>query len=228
VTPAGADLLRLYPADWRARYEDEMLAVLEERRIGWRGRVDLVRGAIDAHWLAPRSATTAVGAALLAGAAWTIAAAATLGEPVLPDWPGYLAATLPLGVVAVGAGLVATFAEASRHGEHTGRTLGWASRLALVWQLLWAAGLVVAALGGPYGAVTAVAATLGAVGLLALGLAGLRFGGTWSAVGLVVIGGVSLVPSVAAWLVAGATWTAVGLLAWWRRVEPARPPEVRT
>ena len=113
----------------------------------------------------------------LAGAAWTIAAAATLGEPVLPDWPGYLAATLPLGVVAVGAGLVATFAEASRHGEHTGRTLGWAIRLALVWQLLWAAGLVVAALGGPYGAVTAVAATLGAVGLLALGLAGLRFGG---------------------------------------------------
>jgi hypothetical protein len=224
VRPAGAALLRLYPATWRARYADEMLAVLEDRDIGWRDRVDLVRGALDAHWLAPRSIATAVGAALLAGAAWTTAAIVTLGEPVLPDWPGYLEVTLPLGLVAVSAGLVATFAEASRDVEHSGRSWGWAIRLALVGQSLWAVALAVAALGGPYGAITAVAATTGAVALVTLGLVALRARGTWTAAGLVVIGGVLLVPSIGAWLVAGATWTAIGLMAWSRRTGSDRSP----
>jgi hypothetical protein len=227
-TPAGAALLRLYPAAWRARYGDEMLALLEDRRVGWRDRLDLVRGAVDAHWLAPRSAATMVGAALLAGAAWTVAAAATLGEPVLPDWPGYLDTTLPLGAVAVGAGLVATYAEACRYAERPGRILGWATRLALVGQLLWAVALAVAVLGGPYGAITALAAASGGVGLVVLGLAALRVGGSWTAVALVVMGGASLVPSVAAWLVAGATWTTLGLVAWWRRAAAVRPPAIRT
>lgn len=42
-------LLRLYPAAWRARYGSELNAILRERPIGVGGRIDLVRGAIDAH-----------------------------------------------------------------------------------------------------------------------------------------------------------------------------------
>ncbi len=42
-------LVHLYPRAWRARYGDEMLAVLEQHGTGWRTRLDLLRGAFDAH-----------------------------------------------------------------------------------------------------------------------------------------------------------------------------------
>jgi hypothetical protein len=42
-------LLRLYPHAWRARYGDEFLALLEDRPPSLRERVDIVRGALDAH-----------------------------------------------------------------------------------------------------------------------------------------------------------------------------------
>lgn len=41
-------LLRLYPRAWRERYEDEMLAVLEEHDVTLATHVDLLRGAVDA------------------------------------------------------------------------------------------------------------------------------------------------------------------------------------
>ena len=43
------NVLRLYPRRWRARYEDEMLAVLEEHGVSLRTRINLLRGALDAH-----------------------------------------------------------------------------------------------------------------------------------------------------------------------------------
>ena len=42
-------LLRLYPAAWRERYENEFLGLLDERPVGPRGAIDVVLGAIDAH-----------------------------------------------------------------------------------------------------------------------------------------------------------------------------------
>ena len=42
-------LVRLYPRDWRDRYEDEFLSLLAERPPDARDRVDIVRGAIDAR-----------------------------------------------------------------------------------------------------------------------------------------------------------------------------------
>jgi hypothetical protein len=42
-------LLRLYPADWRERYEEEFLALLEARPPTVRDRFDVIRGAIDAR-----------------------------------------------------------------------------------------------------------------------------------------------------------------------------------
>lgn len=47
-------LLRLYPASWRARYEDEFLAVLEERPLSPFDALDIVLGALDAR-MRPRS-----------------------------------------------------------------------------------------------------------------------------------------------------------------------------
>jgi len=47
-------LLRLYPAAWRARYEDEFLAVLEERPLSPFDVIDIMLGALDAR-LRPRS-----------------------------------------------------------------------------------------------------------------------------------------------------------------------------
>jgi hypothetical protein len=47
-------LLRLYPAAWRARYEDEFLAVLEERPLSPFDFFDITLGALDAR-LRPRS-----------------------------------------------------------------------------------------------------------------------------------------------------------------------------
>jgi hypothetical protein len=42
-------LLRLYPRAWRARYEEEMLALLDQHRLSMRSRIDLLRGALDAQ-----------------------------------------------------------------------------------------------------------------------------------------------------------------------------------
>ena len=42
-------LISLYPAAWRARYEPELRAILEDRPPSFRDRVDLVRGALDAR-----------------------------------------------------------------------------------------------------------------------------------------------------------------------------------
>jgi hypothetical protein len=42
-------LLRLYPHAWRARYEDEFLAVLEERGLSLSDVIDVLRGGVDAR-----------------------------------------------------------------------------------------------------------------------------------------------------------------------------------
>lgn len=42
-------LLRLYPSAWRERYEDELLALLDERPTSILDTIDLIRGALDAH-----------------------------------------------------------------------------------------------------------------------------------------------------------------------------------
>jgi hypothetical protein len=42
-------LIGLYPAPWRARYEAELRAILDERPATFADRLDLVRGALDAR-----------------------------------------------------------------------------------------------------------------------------------------------------------------------------------
>ena len=42
-------LIRLYPRDWRDRYEAEFLGLVSERRQSVAERLDIIRGALDAH-----------------------------------------------------------------------------------------------------------------------------------------------------------------------------------
>jgi hypothetical protein len=50
VSPERARwLLRLYPPAWRARYEEELLALLEDTPLTARAAIDLLLGALDAH-----------------------------------------------------------------------------------------------------------------------------------------------------------------------------------
>ncbi len=71
-------LVRLYPPAWRERYEDEFLAVLEERRITPSVVLDICRGAVDAWLRGPRSALGLVGIGLALAAyaltSWVLAA----------------------------------------------------------------------------------------------------------------------------------------------------------
>jgi hypothetical protein len=77
----GRWLVRLYPADWRARFGEEFLDLLESRQLTLRAVVDVLRGALDAH-LDPQ----------------------LVGDPLLnPRLPTF---TRQLGVAAMGSGLI--------------------------------------------------------------------------------------------------------------------------
>jgi hypothetical protein len=53
-------LLRLYPRAWRKRYEEEVLAMLEQRPLSFADTLDLLTGACDAH-LHPHLGTSGMG-----------------------------------------------------------------------------------------------------------------------------------------------------------------------
>jgi hypothetical protein len=70
-------LVRLYPATWRERYEVELRALLDERPPDVLDRLDIIRGAIDAHLHPqrrhdPREPAGAAGRLRLAGSVATI------------------------------------------------------------------------------------------------------------------------------------------------------------
>ena len=216
---SGTGLLRLYPSWWRERYGDEMVALLETRPPNARARLDLVRGAFDAHLRSPeprRAPGRAVAAALIAGAAWTIAGVASVGGPVPPDWPGYLESTLPVAVVGAVAVLLAAIGVARLAWSSSGPILELVVIATVAGHVAWAAALVVAALGGPYGAVTAIAQTAAAIATIGIGLALMRASAHPVGEAVVVAGAVLLLPTPAAWLVVGASWTGIGL---WQAVE---------
>jgi hypothetical protein len=188
-----------------------MLAVLEQRPPDLRDRFDLARGALDAHLHPAVPSRLPMVASLTAGASWIVLGAASLLQPVPPDWPGYLAGTLSLAVIGAIVALVAALGVSRRWGDRAGRTRSLAVAIAIVGYAVWVTALASAAIGGPYGAVTAVAQTLAAFGTVAIGLVGVRdgdgaVGGTTVAIGVAMV-----VPSPAAWLLIGGGWTAIGL-----------------
>lgn len=205
-------LVRLYPGPWRARYGDEMRTVLGSAPGRRSDAVDLLRGALDA-WLHPATPSRVPAiAALVGGGLWTMAAAGVVAQPVPPDWPGYLAETLVVALVAAALLLVATLGCALRVGDDGGRAMraGWA--LTAVGFLAWVAALMVATVGQADPATLAAAQTIAMIGAALVGVVLVR-AGDWPIGALVLIGSVAmLVPWTPAWLVFGGAWTAIGVL----------------
>lgn len=214
---AGTRLLRAYPRWWRDRYADEMSALLEARPPDLGARIDLLRGAFDAHLRGAGSPPGGVvAAALIAGGVWTIAGVASMGAPMSPDWPFYLATTMPLVFVGAVAILIASIGVARQAWASSGPGLEVAVVAVVVGHLAWAGALALATLGGPYGAITAIAQSVAAIATVGLGLVLLRARVHPVGEAVLVAGGVFLLPTPASWLVAGALWTGIGL---WRSTQ---------
>lgn len=214
--PRSTSLLRAYPAWWRARYGEEMAVLLETRPLDLRWRVDLLRGAFDAHLRGDEpAAARGVAAALVAGGAWTITGLASTAAAAPPDWPGYLVETLPIALIGAVAGLLASLGLARRGWLSNDRSLESAIVATIIGHLVWAVALVAAIVGGPYGAITAIAGSAAALSTIGLGLALYRTDARPAGGVLVSCGALLLVPSPAVWLVVGAAWTGIGV---WRLV----------
>jgi hypothetical protein len=161
----------LYPREWRARYGQELDALLEAGSLGIRDRIDLLRGALDAHLHPARPSPLPVVAALTASALVTAHALVLGAEPVPLDWPGYLEEALPLLVLAVVALLPAIVGLWLKLGDADG-VLGRLGLLVAVGgHLSWLVALLAAAMRVDYGPFTAIAATIAMAGTAALGIA---------------------------------------------------------
>jgi len=214
-------LLRLYPRSWRARYRDEMEALLEKRRPGPRERLDLLRGAVDA-WLHPAAPSLVPAAsALIGGGLWTVAAAAVLTQPTPADWPGYIADVLLVAFLAAAFMFIATLGIALRTGGRGRRPGTVALALTIVGYPAWIAALAATAAGSLDGPALAAAQTLAMLGSALIGAVLLRVGDP--AVGFLVLVGSAamLLPWTVAWLALGASWNAVG---WVLLIERRRTP----
>ena len=197
---------RFYPRAWRDRYGDELLELSTRRPLDWRTRLDLVRGAVDAHLHPMEPPRIGVVTPLLAGLPWILAGAITLLEPAPPDWPGYLAWTLPLGVAGAIGSLRMVWVVGRGSGLRGPAATGQVVLAAAAAHVLWICALLVAIAGGPYGALTAAAQSLAAVGAVGVGLLRSRANDHPVAEAFFIAGGAMLVPAPAAWIVVGMAW----------------------
>lgn len=203
--------LAAYPGWWRERHGAEMAAILDDRPPDWGDRLDLLHGALDAHVRgAGGRPLVAPIAALVAGAAWTMAGAAILSLPTTPDWPGHVMETLSIAVIGGAALLVAMVGLARR--AWIGVTVGLEIALlaAVLAGIAWIASLATALSGGPYGAITAAGQTVAALSAIWLGVAMQRAGAHPYGTIIVLTGGALLVSGPLAWLALGALWTVIG------------------
>jgi hypothetical protein len=219
--PAGAGLLRLYPGAWRERYEAEVLALLEQARLGRRARLDLVRGALDARLHTPSRAPAV--AALLSGAMWTIAGVAIVGQPAPPDWPGYLIDVLPLTIVAVVAGLVAIIGCWARRSDGGGRLGAVGALIALAGHVGWALALVATLLQGGSSLLIVACQAVALTGCVLVGLLLVRSEDLPIGAAILLASAIMFFGWPAAWLGFGLAWTIVGVLLL-ARPEPSAPP----
>ena len=216
-------LLRLYPGRWRARYGEEMSALLEARPMTRRDRVDLVRGALDAWIHPPTPSRIPAVAALIGGGLWTIAAAAVVLQPTPPDWPGYLLEVVPIALVAVAFLWVATLGCGLRLGDAAAGIWRVTTEIAMVGYGAWIAMLALTASGWADGPALAAAQTVAIVGTTLIGAALVRRGDA-TVGGLLTVGGLAmLVPWSGGWLVFGTAWTAIGVVLWVERTARTEP-----
>ena len=217
-----ARLLALYPRAWRKRYGAELAAFLADDPPTFRDRLDLLRGAVDAHLHPLTPSRVPPLAALTGGGLWLLAGLVVAAEPTPPDWPGYTLDVLPIALVGTVVLLVAVVGTWLRLGDAGGAFGRLAVDVAIAGHLAWIAALGAAIVGVDYGATTALAATAAAGGTALVGLA-LARAGDWPMAGLVAAAAASAVlPTPGGWLAFGLTWSGVGLVAWRDRETVAR------
>ena len=174
----------------------------------------------------PDVAGRAAVAALIAGGAWTIAGVGVVGAPTPPDWPGYLVSTLPVGascgvVATLVAGLAATpTGLVVEPSQPELAVLGDRGRLPRSGRRA----LIVAVIGGPYGAVTGIAQSLAAIATVGMGLVLLRADAHPVGEVVLVAGAVMLLPRRPPGSCSGALWTGLGSLADRRCADPTTFP----
>ena len=207
---AALAMLRLYPSRWRARYEDEVRALIDERPTRPRDVLDLARGALDARLHPPVPSRIPAVAAIAAGGIWTVWSLLILTGPAPPDWPGYVEEMLLSALAVVAVLVLAVTGAWLRLGDDATSFERVSISLALAGHGAWFVLLLAAALGIAYGAPTAIASTAAALGTMFIGFAlmsvsDMRVGA------LVAIAAVGLLlPSTIGWLVFGLGWVAAG------------------
>ena len=169
MTPA--QFVALYPRAWRERYGDELEEVLETDGLGLRTRVDVLRGAIDAHLHPDVRSPLPVVAAVTASALATAHAIALALQPVPTEWPGYLADALLLIIGSVAFLLPVLVGLWLKLGDADGSIGRVGVILAVVGHVAWLVALLAAAARIEYGPLTAAAATVAMAGTAALGVA---------------------------------------------------------
>ena len=180
-------LMRLYPAAWRERYENEFLGLLHERPVGPRGAIDVVVGAIDARLHpeligAERQPLTHRIPGLLALAAGVIWVAWFLNAwSVGPDgeWGDGIGFAIVLMLVSIPGDYLAGFGRRIAIG--IGATIGLA---VLSWVLPWSVGDGLLNLAA--GAAGYIVAGAGLVSLAAI-RAGIAPGVRWLALAATVV-----------------------------------------
>lgn len=210
-------LLYLYPAAWRARYEEEFLAVLEERPISPFDAFDIVLGALDAR-LRPRSLAIELvtrrnlpmnariaGFAALIGGGLTllmIVLGFVLPEPMRPT-SAYL---YPIAALALLVAVVGLSAVQGRRNP----VLAWAAVIVPVAGLLAS---LLGVLGTVMGGEQPIIAGLNNWYLWSLGLSGFALGSILFALATISVGvlsrGAALTLLVGSLLVAGILFPAV-------------------
>jgi hypothetical protein len=202
----------LYPRAWRERYGAELQAILEAERLGLRARVDLVRGALDAHLHPPVPSPLPVAAALTASALAVAHAIALATQPVPTDWPGYLDDALPLIIASVLALLPVLVGLWLRLGDGDGPLGRLGLMLAVVGHLGWLVALLAALTHVAYGPLTAAASTVAMAGTAALGIALVGHARVLLGVLLAAAALAGVAPPGLGWPAFAAAWTGVAIV----------------
>jgi hypothetical protein len=84
-------VVRLYPRTWRARYEEELLALLEQGHVRWRDALDLARGATW-EWVQTSESYRVATSVAWAVASWIVTSS------VVDTWTRCEVADAPLGL----------------------------------------------------------------------------------------------------------------------------------
>lgn len=219
----------LYPRAWRDRYGDELQAILDAERPGLRARLDLLRGAIDAHLHPATPSPLPVAAALTASALAAAHALALAVQPVPTDWPGYFEDALPLSIGSVVALLPTLIALWLKLGDGDGALGRLGILLAIVGHGAWLVALIAALARVEYGPLTAAAGTLAMAGTAMLGVA--LVGRARIAFGVLLTGAAlaGIAPPSLGWPAFAAAWTGVAaalVLDFVRRSEAGDGPRI--